>query len=132
MENTLIQINMFLFLSNNFLKMTFHFQVKPVRLSSVDVEKVTFPTDFKSPTPHKDLARHAAQDSQAPFSSRLEISNSQAPYSSGLEISNSQAPFSSGLEPQAPYSSRLEISERVFPQLPLVHWVQDNSSPPPR
>ena len=89
--------------------MTFHCQVKPVRLSSLDVEKVTFPTDFKSPTPHQEPTPHATQKSP-PYSSRLENPGN----------------------PGKLYSSRLEISERVFPELPLVHWVQDNSSPPPR
>ena len=102
-----IQIYMFAFLS----KLIFHCQVKPVRLSSVEVAKVSFPTAKKSPTHRQNPASYDAQNSPS---------------------------YSSSLLSKKPLG-RPEISERVFPkedleqtELPLAHWVQDYASPPPR
>ena len=71
-------------------------QVKPVRLSSLEVSKVTFPSAFKS------LIKEDTNVDNLPFSRSLAAKNN-------------------------------EISERASPkELPLVQWVQDYASPPPR
>ena len=71
-------------------------QVKPVRLSSLEVSKVTFPSAFKG------LINEDTNVDNLPFSRSLAAKNN-------------------------------EISERASPkELPLVQWVQDYASPPPR
>ena len=93
--------------------------MKPVRLSSVEVGKVSFPTAvYKSPT-NQEPASYDAQNSQS-YSSNL-LSKRPVDWP---EISERVFP---------------KISERVFPEenlekteLPQAHWVQDNASPPPR
>ena len=85
-------------------------QVKPVRLSSVDVSKVSFPTALKRPTIQHPAASTNAQNHPS---------------------------YSSPVPSNKPLS--LQISERAFPkenvakqEVPLVQWVQDYASPPPR
>ena len=88
--------------------------MKPVRLSSMDVSKVSFPTAYKSATgTHQDPASYDAQNSPSDSSTLL-----------------SKEPV-----------DRVEVSERLLPKenlakpdkLGLVaHWVQDNAAPPPR
>ena len=110
-----------------FVKWNFHCQVKPVRLSSVEVGKVSFPTAvYKSPT-NQEPASYDARNSQS-YSSNL-LSKRPVDWP---EISERVFPeISERLFPK--------ISERVFPEenlekteLPQVHWVQDNARPPPR
>ena len=80
---------------SSFLSFCF-WQVKPVRLSSLEVSKVTFPSAFKS------LIKEDTNVDNLPFSRSLAAKNN-------------------------------EISERASPkELPLVQWVQDYASPPPR
>ena len=101
--------------------------MKPVRLSSVEVGKVSFPTAvYKSPT-NEEPASYDAQNSQS-YSSNL-LSKRPVDWP---EISER-------VFPKIPERLFPRISERVFPEenlekteLPQVHWVQDNASPPPR
>ena len=85
--------------------------MKPVRLSSVDVSKVSFPTALKrstiqNPATSTNAQNHPSYSSPVPSNKPL-----------GLQISERAFPKENNLAKQ---------------EVPLVQWVQDYASPPPR